>query len=535
MSGRRRASGSPRLFVWGLGWRATVASALFTPGTLAIGALAIGTLAPSTGALAQDQADVAPVPSPPFSSPKSRSPKSPSPKSQAPAASDIITITVVGDTGLNTAGARVHPAGAYRSGRRHAWSHVGANVRDLLRSDVNIANLETVVTASNRLPRVPKRFSFRMHPEGFRYLIAQGFNAFSAANNHAMDYGVAGARDTLKYVAALRARGLLAAPGVGHNADDAARPHAISVRGTTLQFSSIGIGARRGNRAQAGQLAYNSRRDFQEVLTKLAAAPAAYRMLAVHYGAERRVRPAAHHVKRLRDLTVRQHDIDLVIGHHAHVAKGVQLIDGKIIFYGLGNFLHQGMRNMASFGLCRDFGVVGRVHLLRGSDGRLRARAIEVTPVRDMHLRVRRWPLAQAHVRIAALNYLADGLDQPQYGARGVRFRTRPDGTGLYCMANADQDPGSIGALCKGWRQPALLSGRLRARVRRSCGALPGAYVARRSTARKTSARWSRSRRKASRSRAARARARASRRKRRWRSQRRRPALRAPASPFGLF
>ena len=57
--------------------------------------------------------------------------------------------------------------------------------------------------------------------------------------------------------------------------------------------------------------------------------------------------------------------IDLIVGHHAHVVRGVEFA-ASLIFYGLGNFLHLGTANMTSSGICRDYGLMARVHLRRG-------------------------------------------------------------------------------------------------------------------------------------------------------------------------
>ena len=74
---------------------------------------------------------------------------------------------------------------------------------------------------------------------------------------------------------------------------------------------------------------------------------------------------------------------------------------------------------------------------ISGSDV-IRANAIHVTTDRE--------------VSVHALNYLDANLGDDASGARGVAFTPQPDGTGLYCLAGADKDGGTIGALCKGYR-----------------------------------------------------------------------------------
>ena len=64
----------------------------------------------------------------------------------------------------------------------------------------------------------------------------------------------------------------------------------------------------------------------------------------------------------------------MVIGHHAHVVRGVEMHKGKVIFYGLGNFLIRGardMRSQAKLRVVRDYGLLGRVHF-KLVDGKVR-------------------------------------------------------------------------------------------------------------------------------------------------------------------
>ena len=50
-----------------------------------------------------------------------------------------------------------------------------------------------------------------------------------------------------------------------------------------------------------------------------------------------------------------------------------------------------------------------------------------------------------------------------------MAFTPQPDGTGLYCLAGADKDGGSIGALCKGYRPAPPIPGNLLSSIASSC------------------------------------------------------------------
>jgi hypothetical protein len=297
----------------------------------------------------------------------------------------------------------------------------------------------------------------------------------SLANNHSMDYGVAGLKDTLRHIAALRRGGRLkAATGIGLNREQASRPQVVRVKGLDVAFAAIGIvtnnlARHRAGLTKPGQIAYRFDADYAEILRRLSAKKSDYRILSIHYGIEGRVRTDGRQIKEWRRQAALGAGIDLIVGHHAHVVRGVEIVGGKVIFYGLGNFLHQGTANMSGKGICRDYGLLARVHALKGGDGRLRAAAIEAIPITAMHFSPRRLAVKKSHARIHALNYLGARLGSKDGKARGVRFTPQRDGSGLYCFPGAAKMPGRIGALCANWQPAPPIPASLRRRIAGSC------------------------------------------------------------------
>lgn len=368
-----------------------------------------------------------------------------------PASAQYLTIVVGGDLGLGGSGQSVNPMGARKHGRLHKWKNLTAGIAPLINGDINFANLETVVTDSNRLRTKAKAFNFRSHPIGVRHLVKIGFNVFSLSNNHAIDYGTEGMRDTQRHIAELKALGLLAAPGLGTTRRTAGGPQKIQLGKATVLVSALGIGGVRPSGRSPGIVNHRSKQGFRDALNWLAAEKGDYRVLSVHHGNEFEIRPLNATVKKFRDQAVRQAGIDLIVGHHAHVAAGVQDVGGKLVFYGLGNLLHPGMRNMSSFNQCRDFGILAKLYLSRDQQGKVRAGAIELRVLQDMHLVSRPMSVKKARQRIAILNLLATGLDHRPSGAKGVRFRSRADGAGLACLPGAAALGGPIAVLCREW------------------------------------------------------------------------------------
>lgn len=394
---------------------------------------------------------------------------------------DIVTIVAVGDTGLNAHAQPVRARGALKHGKLLPWDFVVKYLKDDIDGDLNFLNLETIVTSRNRLRAENKAFVFRSHPRGIRRLVDLGFNLFSTANNHSMDYAAAGARDTLRHLEAMEDHGLLAYPGLGLDREDAGRPWPVDIKGARIMVSALGIITRRfpyhrAGPRRIGQMSYQSKTDFAEVTGRLASALAAYRILSVHYGWERSVIVERDEFKKLRKIALQDNGIDLVLGHHAHVARPIEITNGKVIIYGLGNFLHHGTANMARFGICGDYGLMAKLHLRKMFGGKLVLRAIEAIPLTQMHRQTRRMEPQKSRERIEVLNYLARSVDNELAGARGVRFTPQRDGSGLYCVAGSKTDPGVIGALCKDWSAPAAPARRLVRRIARACRSLNSNY-----------------------------------------------------------
>jgi poly-gamma-glutamate synthesis protein (capsule biosynthesis protein) len=390
---------------------------------------------------------------------------------------DEVTIVLVGDVGLNRNSQKVEARGVRKFGFQ-SWNHTTELIAKDINGDLNFMNVETVVTDRNDLRRDTKGqrgpFNFRSHPAGLRHLVASGFNLLSLANNHSMDYGVAGLNETLKHVGVLENESLAVATGVGMNRDEASRPEKVKVKNTDVAFASIGIVTNnlkrhRAGPAKPGQIAYRFDDDFAEIRKRLTATPADYRILSIHYGVEGQVRTDARQVADWRRKAAQRDGIDLIVGHHAHVTRGVEIAGNSLIFYGLGNFLHHGTANMTKKGICRDYGLMARVHLREASGGGLLLRAVEAIPITDTHYRPRRLTGRKGAARIHVLNFLASTLDSAKDGTYGVRFTPQADGSGLYCLPGAAKEGGRIGALCQRHMPAPPIPSSLRRAIAASC------------------------------------------------------------------
>lgn len=374
---------------------------------------------------------------------------------------DQLTIVLVGDTGFNPKGAEVDPRGFKKNGKEIGFAESVSGVASDINGDLAFVNLETVITDRDDLEPDGKGqtspYNFKSHPAGLRALLNTGFNLFSLANNHSMDYGPLGVEETLYHLAVAGAEHPIAYAGIGTNYEEATRPGCLELGDMKLGFSATGIVTdqreeHRAGQNKAGQAAYRNPKDFQLVLNRLAELPADYRILSIHYGLEGRVVPDKRQLTDWRGKAAQGRGIDLIVGHHPHVAQGVERVGNSLIFYGLGNFLHPGTAEMKRFGVCRDYGLMAKVHLAK-QDGDWRLGAIEAVPLTGTHMKPERFSPQQSATRIHALNHLGARLGDGGT-AQGVLFTPRSDGSGLYCSDDANALGGKIGAICKGY-QPA--------------------------------------------------------------------------------
>lgn len=395
----------------------------------------------------------------------------------------VITLLFVGDTGFNQSRRNVRTDGVIKNGVFQTWQQSVSNIRGDLSGDLMFANVETVVTDRRHLIARDRNqgrgFYFRSHPNGFRQLAELGFNLFSLANNHALDYGTAGLKETLKHFKALDQRYAIAYSGIGMNRESAGKPSILRVKNKDFALSSIsfltsGAGRFRAGKQRPGQLSFRSKNDLSDTVGWLSESMSDFRILSIHFGTERRSHVPPKQVEKWRRLFVRESNIDIVVAHHAHVARGIELTDGKLIFYGLGNFLHQGMANMNSQGICRDFGLVTRVHLTEVEAGKLEIGAVEAIPVRDMHFRTSQFDkVRQSALRIKALNYLSRKLTDADEKAHGLQFAMTQSGAGLYCTPRARHPQHPLAGLCWNWRSAPAPSSAESRRIARACQDYP--------------------------------------------------------------
>lgn len=213
-------------------------------------------------------------------------------------------------------------------------------------ADFNVANFEGVVTNSKTraFPTFP--FALKMPGDVPKLLSGMGIRYVTRANNHSMDFGIAGMMDTN---AALSAAGVSFA-GVGSNLEDAFKPMVLNSNGLRIAIVSLNMTYPEGAWAtpETPGVAY-------PVIEKLKPRFANIRadndfvVVVFHWGEElsQRLRPYQSEMA----TAVVSWGADAVFGHHAHIAQATETVLGKPVGYGLGNFVFTAYSQQAKFGL----------------------------------------------------------------------------------------------------------------------------------------------------------------------------------------
>jgi poly-gamma-glutamate capsule biosynthesis protein CapA/YwtB (metallophosphatase superfamily) len=224
-------------------------------------------------------------------------------------------------------------------------------VRELLgKADLAVVNLECPFT--ERGEKLAKNFNFRARAELVEILKRGGIAAVSVANNHAMDFGVEGMRDTMQ---------VLDSAGIGHfgtgnTLNDARQPLILERNGLRVGFlgyyfqssedmlEPAEIHALRDRPGVAGcytdlpQMRNMVREDMAGLVPQVDVVIPFF-----HWGKEGKYVVGEYQTE-LAHLCI-ELGARAVLGAHPHRLHGVEVHDGAPIFYSLGNFVYGGIKN----------------------------------------------------------------------------------------------------------------------------------------------------------------------------------------------
>lgn len=232
-----------------------------------------------------------------------------------------IVVTFTGDCTLGcTPLEREKESGFESFIEKNGLEYPFANVKDIfLQDDLTVINLEGVFYDLDA-NRAKKTYTFRAPMAYAEMLPLSGIDAVSIGNNHSLDYGVPGQRDTL---IALENNGV---NWFGTN-EYANGTFIYEKDGVKIGFVSayISFWWGKGNSAI-----------IKQCFADLKAAGCAVIVACIHGGVEYDLRHDNNQEK-MADAFIR-YGADIVIGHHPHTIQGLRVKDGITTLWSLGNF-----------------------------------------------------------------------------------------------------------------------------------------------------------------------------------------------------
>lgn len=235
---------------------------------------------------------------------------------------ETVTISAAGDCTLGVTQKQGYEGSFHAYYDAKGRDYFLQNVKEIFaEDDMTLVNLECVLSESDN--RVDKQFNLKGRPEYVQILTAGSVEVCGLGNNHTYDYGEEGYQDTKRVL------------------EEAGIPYACveqPVMYTTKNGVQIGI-VSASLLSQSGELVDRLAAGIHDLREQGAQIVIA----SCHWGIEREYYPNSFQRETAHRLI--DEGADLILGSHPHVLQGMELYQGKMVCYSLGNFCFGGNRN----------------------------------------------------------------------------------------------------------------------------------------------------------------------------------------------
>lgn len=218
-----------------------------------------------------------------------------------------------------------------QNGYDYAWSGLDGF---FLGDDLTVINLECV--PSDIGSPLDKAFTFRCPTEALPSMKAGGVDVANMGNNHSGDYGPEALIDGRQQLLAAG----IGAVGAGKDAYEAGEPALYEINGWTVAV--IGFGGVAPNDSWYATTSSPGMRSGDDTPSMVRAVEAAAELadivvVTIHWGRELDTTPRSDDIERAEAMVAA--GADIIFGHHQHRLGPLDYIDGKPVFWGLGNFV----------------------------------------------------------------------------------------------------------------------------------------------------------------------------------------------------
>lgn len=217
----------------------------------------------------------------------------------------------------------------------HGFEYAFAGLGGLFGSDdLTIINLEC--TASDLGSPLPKEFTFRCDPASLPVARRNGVDVANLANNHTQDFGTEAMLDARANVN----RAGIRAVGVGPDLASATSPTVVRVGDWRIAVLGMGgVVPAQGWLATDDRAGMASGDDIDQMTAAVSAAAevADFVAVSIHWMWELETEPRPDDRERAEAMIAA--GADMIFGHHPHRLGDLEFIDGKPVFWTLGNFI----------------------------------------------------------------------------------------------------------------------------------------------------------------------------------------------------
>lgn len=230
---------------------------------------------------------------------------------------------------------------------RHGAEYLFQDVQEYYKTaDAVVVNLECPISPSPT--PLNKKYIFRADTTAAQSLRKSGITHCCLGNNHSVDQGITGLKSTYRL---LRENGIVPI-GFGLDSAERRQPAIVSKNGVEAAIFSatpllienyVSIDSLPGIWNRGIDDICMTVRNFRQKN------PHTRIILSIHWGVEFFDTPSIHQKMEARRLI--SSGADVIIGHHPHVKQPVELIDGKPVFYSIGNFVFDQSRPQCREGI----------------------------------------------------------------------------------------------------------------------------------------------------------------------------------------
>jgi poly-gamma-glutamate synthesis protein (capsule biosynthesis protein) len=203
-------------------------------------------------------------------------------------------------------------------------------------ADLAMVNLETAIT--ERGTKIGKEFHFRTPASALRTVAGAGVDVVSMANNHGVDFGPVGLKDTL----AAKKASPIPIVGIGADVDEALEPATLDAKGLRIavfgasQVYEMTLASYAADGDSGGIASASPLTQLRTAVTR-AARTHDLVVAYLHWGLDYQACPDVQSISTAKALEAA--GADIIVGGHSHRVNGAGWLGRAYVDYGLGNFV----------------------------------------------------------------------------------------------------------------------------------------------------------------------------------------------------